>query len=56
MRSLAVVEGHEIMTPFACDCLTPVPRIVDTADVHFERLKPLCDAVSVDILNPTVES
>jgi hypothetical protein len=35
---------------------TAHPRVVETVDPHFERVKPLFNEVSVCIVDPTVQS
>ena len=55
MRSVMVVVMHKLFKPFACACPTADPGVMETVDSHIEGVKPLFDAVSVGIVNPTVE-
>jgi len=47
---------YKLRTPAANARSTAHPRIVETVDPHFERLKPFFNLVSVCIITQTVES
>lgn len=53
MRSLNVVVVHEQHKPILDGSLTVYSRVMETVDPHFERVRPLFDQVSVDIVELT---
>jgi hypothetical protein len=51
-----IVVMHKLFNPCAGAPPTAHPRVMETADSNFERVKPLFDEVSLSIVNPTVQS
>jgi len=53
MRSLEVIIIHELCKPLGDGSPTTDPRVMEAVDPHFERVKPLFDEVSVNVVQMT---
>ena len=56
MRSLKVIVLCKLYEPLADARPTAHPRIMEAVNPHFERVKPLFDQVSLDVVKPTAQS
>ena len=55
MRSLEVIVVHELCKTLGNGSPTADPRIMEAVDPHLERMKPLFDEVSIDVVQMTAQ-
>ena len=47
---------HKLFKPLSNARSTAHPRVMESVEPHFERVKPLFDQVSISIVDPTAQS